>query len=135
VVLFEKSRRGAPQGEKAVLCFVQTAGNHRPFTIPAITRGFDLAQVDDAALRENGFDSLEAYNGMRYLDFSLESFFAKARKAPYFRNTVFVMYGDHGNPLPCRRLGAVEAHGFSRAAGDLRAALIKRGGASTSPPA
>jgi phosphoglycerol transferase MdoB-like AlkP superfamily enzyme len=35
---------------------------------------------------------------MRFLDYSFEFFFARARKAPYFRNTVFLMYGDHGNP-------------------------------------
>jgi phosphoglycerol transferase MdoB-like AlkP superfamily enzyme len=98
VVLFEKADESFRKEKKPFFAFVQTAGNHRPFTIPDDHRGFDLAQVDDAALRENGFDSLAAYNGIRYLDFSLESFFANARKAPYFRNTVFVMYGDHGNP-------------------------------------
>ena len=98
VVLFEKADDVLRKEKKPFFAFIQTAGNHRPFTIPDDHRGFDLAQVDDTALRENGFDSLAAYNGMRYLDFSLESFFAKARKAPYFRNTVFVMYGDHGNP-------------------------------------
>src|SRR6266853_2284206 len=98
VVLFEKADEVLRKEKKPFFAFIQTAGNHRPFTIPDDHRGFDLAQVDDVALRENGFDSLAAYNGMRYLDFSLESFFAKARKAPYFRNTLFVMYGDHGNP-------------------------------------
>jgi len=39
-----------------------------------------------------------AYNGMRYLDFALGSFFAKVKDSPAFRNTVFFMYGDHGNP-------------------------------------
>jgi len=48
--------------------------------------------------REKRFDGLAAYNGMRYLDFSLAPSFAKAREAPWFKNTVFVMYGDHGNP-------------------------------------
>ncbi len=98
VVLFEKADEVLREEKKPFFAFIQTAGNHRPFTIPDDHRGFDLAQVDDAALRENGFDSLAAYNGIRYLDHSLESFFKKARKAPYFRNTVFVMYGDHGNP-------------------------------------
>jgi phosphoglycerol transferase MdoB-like AlkP superfamily enzyme len=98
VVLFEKAVESFAKEKKPFFAFIQTAGNHRPFTIPDDHRGFELAQADDAALRENGFDSLAAYNGLRYLDYSLESFFAKARKAPYFRNTVFVMYGDHGNP-------------------------------------
>src|SRR5438309_2354981 len=78
--------------------FIQTAGNHRPYTIPSDRRGFELAQMSDAALHDNGFDSLAAYNGLRFLDYALESFFTRAREAPYFRDTVFVMYGDHGNP-------------------------------------
>jgi len=97
-VLFEKAHESIGKGKKPFFAFIQTAGNHRPYTIPDDRRGFELAQADDAALRENGFDSLAAYNGLRYLDYSLESFFAKARKAPYFLDTVFVMYGDHGNP-------------------------------------
>ncbi len=129
VVLFEKADEVLRQEKKPFFAFVQTAGNHRPFTIPGDHKGFDLAQVDDVALRENGFDSLAAYNGMRYLDFSLESFFAKARKAPYFRNTVFVMYGDHGNPsavqTPWEQLRLT---GFHVPLVIYAPALIKRGG-------
>ena len=98
VVLFDKAHLVLRDQTKPFFAFIQTAGNHRPFTIPDDHPGFELARVDAAVLAENGFDGLDAYNGMRYLDFSLGSFFAKAREAPYFRNTVFVMYGDHGNP-------------------------------------
>src|SRR5204863_472641 len=83
---------------KPFFAFIQTAGNHRPYTIPKDRAGFELAQMDAEALAENGFDGLAAYNGLRFLDYALESFFAQARKASYFGNTVFVMYGDHGNP-------------------------------------
>ena len=98
VVLFDKAGRALREETKPFFAFIQTSGNHRPFTIPQDHPGFELAQVDAASLAENGFDGLAAYNGLRYLDFSLGSFFAKAREAPYFKNTVFVMYGDHGNP-------------------------------------
>jgi phosphoglycerol transferase MdoB-like AlkP superfamily enzyme len=98
VVLFDKAHKTLHDEKKPFFAFIQTAGNHRPYTIPDDHPGFELARVDAAALAENGFDGLAAYNGMRYLDFSLGSFFAKAREAPWFRNTVFVMYGDHGNP-------------------------------------
>jgi phosphoglycerol transferase MdoB-like AlkP superfamily enzyme len=98
VVLFDKAHKTLRDEKKPFFAFIQTAGNHRPFTIPEDHPGFELARIDAAALAENGFDGLAAYNGMRYLDFSLGSFFAKAREAPYFKNTVFVMYGDHGNP-------------------------------------
>ncbi len=98
VVLFEKADASFRREKKPFFAFIQTAGNHRPYTIPSDRRGFDLAQVDAETLKENGFDSLAAYNGLRFLDYSLGSFFARAREAPYFKNTVFVMYGDHGNP-------------------------------------
>ncbi len=98
VVLFDKAHRAFRDETKPFFAFIQTAGNHRPYSIPEDHPGFELAQVDAAALAENGFDGIAAYNGLRYLDFSLGAFFAKAREAPYFKNTVFLMYGDHGNP-------------------------------------
>lgn len=33
---------------------------------------------------------------MRYADWALGQFFEKARKAPYFKETLFVIVGDHG---------------------------------------
>ena len=35
---------------------------------------------------------------MRFMDYSLERFFAKARTSPYFANTIFVLWADHGIP-------------------------------------
>jgi len=55
VVLFEKADEVLRKEKKPFFAFVQTAGNHRPFTIPGDHKGFDLAQVDDAALREKRF--------------------------------------------------------------------------------
>ncbi|HZT63431.1 MAG TPA: sulfatase-like hydrolase/transferase [Burkholderiales bacterium] len=98
VVLFDKAHRILREEKKPFFAFIQTAGNHRPFGIPDDHPGFELAQADAKLLSDNGFDSLAAFNGLRYLDFALGSFFEKARKDPYFANTVFVMYGDHGNP-------------------------------------
>ncbi|MBC7522856.1 MAG: sulfatase-like hydrolase/transferase [Flavobacterium sp.] len=34
---------------------------------------------------------------IRYTDFSLKQFFNKAKKEPWFNNTIFVLVGDHGN--------------------------------------
>ena len=98
VVLFDKADKVLREQKKPFFAFIQTAGNHRPYGIPSDHPGFELAQVDEKVLAENGFDGLPAFNGLRYLDFALGSFFAKARQSPYFRSTVFVMYGDHGNP-------------------------------------
>lgn len=100
LVLFEKAHQTFSAAREPFFAFIQTSGNHRPYTIPKDRRGFELAEVDDAALRANGFDNLAAYNGLRLLDYSLESFFARARRSGYFQRTVFVMYGDHGVASP-----------------------------------
>jgi len=98
VALFDKAEKVLRDEKKPFFAFIQTSGNHRPFGIPDDHPGFELAQLDDAVLAANGFDGLPAYNGMRYLDFALGSFFAKIKDTPAFGNTVFIMYGDHGNP-------------------------------------
>ncbi len=38
----------------------------------------------------------EHLTAMRYADWALGQFFDKARKAPYFKDTLFVVVGDHG---------------------------------------
>jgi phosphoglycerol transferase MdoB-like AlkP superfamily enzyme len=98
IVLFEKALEALAGEREPFFAFIQTSGNHRPFTIPKDQRGFVVEQMDAQALKENGFDSVAAYNGMRFLDYSLGFYFERARKTPYFRNTVFILYGDHGNP-------------------------------------
>jgi phosphoglycerol transferase MdoB-like AlkP superfamily enzyme len=98
VVLFDKADKVLRDEKKPFFAFIQTAGNHRPYGIPDDHPGFELLQADEAKLNANGFDGLAALNGLRYLDFALGSFFAKVRAEPYFKNTVFIMYGDHGNP-------------------------------------
>jgi phosphoglycerol transferase MdoB-like AlkP superfamily enzyme len=81
---------------KPFFAVVQTAGNHRPYTIPKQTHGFSTVQVDEPTLRANGFESNEELNSFRYLDHAIGLFFDRARREPYFANTIFVLYGDHG---------------------------------------
>lgn len=114
LALFEKAHETFSAAKAPFFAFIQTSGNHRPYTIPKDRRGFELAELDDAELRANGFDNLAAYNGLRLLDYSLESFFARARRSAYFQRTVFVMYGDHGvvspTPTPWETLGLTGNH-------------------------
>jgi phosphoglycerol transferase MdoB-like AlkP superfamily enzyme len=100
LTLFEKSNSVLAAQRKPFFAFIQTAGNHRPYTIPDDRKGFEPVQLDEETLTRNGFESLAAYNGIRLLDYSLDYFFQLARKQPYFDNTIFVMYGDHGVHAP-----------------------------------
>lgn len=113
--LFEAAHRQLADSKKPFFAFIQTSGNHRPYTIPENNRrGFEWAAVDDRSLRDNSFESLAAYNGIRYFDHALGHFFSLARRSPYFENTVFVLYGDHGNPsvkdIPYERIGLTGVH-------------------------
>ncbi|HEX9160328.1 MAG TPA: LTA synthase family protein, partial [Thermoanaerobaculia bacterium] len=78
---------------KPFFAVIQTAGNHRPYTIPKQTHGFTLRTDFTPG---HGFESLEELNSFRFLDHSIGVFFGLARREPYFANTIFVMYGDHG---------------------------------------
>ncbi len=99
LALFEKGLAVLKGRKKPFFAFIQTSGNHRPYTIPSTNlQGFELAQMDEQKLRDAGFDGLAAYNGLRFFDHALGVFFRRVRDEPYFRDTVFVMYGDHGNP-------------------------------------
>ncbi|MGQ9618798.1 MAG: sulfatase-like hydrolase/transferase, partial [Candidatus Aminicenantia bacterium] len=52
--------------------------------------------VDEKVLKENGFYSLKEFNGFRFLDHCLGYYFSIAEKEGYFKNTIFVIFGDHG---------------------------------------
>ena len=82
---------------KPFFAVIQTAGNHRPYTIPREDlKEFSLVEVADAALKAAGFDSLAELNAFRYSDYTIRKFIEAAKQAPYFENTLFVFVGDHG---------------------------------------
>jgi phosphoglycerol transferase MdoB-like AlkP superfamily enzyme len=81
---------------KPFFAIIQTAGNHRPYTIPKQTHGFQVVHEDENRLHQNGFDGNDEYNAFRFLDHALGLFFDRARREPWFGNTIFVLYGDHG---------------------------------------
>lgn len=78
--------------------YIQTSGNHPPFTIPAHLKDFSPRTLDEGTLKAGAFTGNAEFNAVRLMDYSLEKFFEAAGKAPYFRNTVFVLWADHGLP-------------------------------------
>jgi phosphoglycerol transferase MdoB-like AlkP superfamily enzyme len=94
--LFEEANQILRVQDKPFFALIHTAGNHRPFTIPKDKRDFVELAEDEQKLKENGFDSLKEYNGMRFLDYSLGLFFKLASKEDYFKKTIFCMFADHG---------------------------------------
>lgn len=83
---------------KPFFAVIQSAGNHRPYTIPEDSGGYQWLEPEADDLNPLGFISAKEFNSFRFLDYSLGRFMALARKEAYFKNTVFFMFGDHGVP-------------------------------------
>lgn len=79
---------------------IQTATNHRPYSLPDDVDGFNIINVDKSILSGAGFDSQKQYNAMRMLDHTVGEFITFAKSSSYFDNTVFLFFGDHGTSDP-----------------------------------
>lgn len=97
----ENINAAVAKDKKPFFAFIQTAGFHRPYTIPADSDGFILKtpkDISESEIRAFGFESFEEYNAMRLQDFALGKFFELAKKEDWYGNTIFVVFGDHGLP-------------------------------------
>lgn len=95
--LFLQANTVFAKQNKPFFAIIQTADNHRPFTIPAQdTNDFKRKIVSKEELVNYGFESIEEYNAFRYSDYCFEKFMEAAKKENYFDNTIFVFVGDHG---------------------------------------
>jgi phosphoglycerol transferase MdoB-like AlkP superfamily enzyme len=84
---------------KPFFAYIQTAGNHEPFTIPNEGSGFEVSNPPEETLRLAGFRNARQFNAVRLLDFSVGRFMEMAKKGGYFDNTIFVFFGDHNNSI------------------------------------
>lgn len=76
---------------------IQTADNHRPFTIPSEDKAaFKMLNMPEDELKNSGFESNDELNAFRFTDFGYTKFMEAAKKEKYFDNTIFVFVGDHG---------------------------------------
>ncbi|HPH85610.1 MAG TPA: sulfatase-like hydrolase/transferase [Ferruginibacter sp.] len=82
---------------KPFFAIIQTADNHRPYTIPSEDLDeFKKLDYPTDTLKKYGFDDNGQFNAFRYTDFTFRKFIEAAKKEPYFNNTIFVFVGDHG---------------------------------------
>ena len=94
--LFLEANAVLKQQQKPFFAIIQTADNHRPFSIPETDRDFERRTVHPDTLKKYGFESLAEYQAFCYSDYCFKKFMEEARKQPYFTNTIFVFIGDHG---------------------------------------
>jgi phosphoglycerol transferase MdoB-like AlkP superfamily enzyme len=96
--LFEEAHNVLKNADQPFFAIIQTSGNHRPYTIPEDNKGFEILAPEDLKheVTDYGFHSLEELNSFRFMDHSIGHFMKLAEQEPYFDNTVFVFFGDHG---------------------------------------
>jgi phosphoglycerol transferase MdoB-like AlkP superfamily enzyme len=95
--LFLEANKILAQKTKPFFAVIQTADNHRPYTIPSEDLDeFKKLEFPADTLKKYGFDNNAQLNAFRYTDFTFEKFIEAARKEKYFNNTIFVFVGDHG---------------------------------------
>jgi phosphoglycerol transferase MdoB-like AlkP superfamily enzyme len=73
--------------KEPVFAFLQTLSNHAPFNLPPPAPFNDLSGPQQL---------LPRLSGIRYADWALGKFFDMISKEPWFKETVFVILGDHG---------------------------------------
>ena len=85
---------------KPFFAIIQTAGYHRPYTIPDDNAGFESIDIGEDLAHKRSFVSVAEYNSLRFSDHALREFFKLAEKEPYYKNTIFFIFGDHGLAAP-----------------------------------
>jgi len=83
---------------KPFFALVQSASFHRPYTIPPEHGEFQTKTLTAKELETLGFTSNEEYNSFRLADYSLGEFFRLIKDSEFYKNTIFVIHGDHGLP-------------------------------------
>lgn len=94
--LFIEANQKLKTETKPFFAVIQTADNHRPFTIPETDKDFVKKQIPKDTLAKYGFLSQDEYNAFAYTDYAFKTFIEAAKKESYFHNTIFVFVGDHG---------------------------------------
>ena len=85
---------------KPFFAIIQTATNHRPYSIPDNVTKFKVDHISKEKVNHAGFKSVDQYNAMRLLDHTIGEYFSYAKNSKYFSNTVFFLFGDHGTSDP-----------------------------------
>ncbi|MBC7423886.1 MAG: LTA synthase family protein, partial [Ferruginibacter sp.] len=95
--LFLEANSQLAKQQKPFFAIIQTADNHRPYSIPNEDLGqFKKVAYADDTIHKYGFENIDQLNAFRYTDFCYQQFFEAAQKEKYYANTIFVFVGDHG---------------------------------------
>ncbi|MEO6260148.1 MAG: LTA synthase family protein, partial [Thermoanaerobaculia bacterium] len=91
ITIFDKAR--AP-----FAAMMLTVSNHHPFELPAdADPPMPLPTAGASRTLKRSGDMVQT---VRYTDAAIGDFFRLARKRPWFKNTIFIITGDHGSAIP-----------------------------------
>ena len=93
--LFTEASNILADSSQPFLAYIQTAGNHSPFTIPEDNSDFKVQELDDQVLAEGGFISNKQYNAVRLLDRNIGKMSALFKSKGLYDNTIFIYFSDH----------------------------------------
>lgn len=95
--LFREANKALKTLKEPFFSIIQTSGNHRPYTIPDESYGFKVrTDVSEKEVLKYGFHSVDEYNSFRFMDYSVGHFMELASQSDYYKNTIFLFWGDHG---------------------------------------
>lgn len=90
--------RAVPK-DQPFFAYLQTSGNHRPFTIPAKNDDFQIKYPTLEEVQAAGSRSVEQYNAVRLLDYNIGRLMDIAKAGGYYDNSIFVFFGDHNTRI------------------------------------
>ncbi|MEO9144617.1 MAG: sulfatase-like hydrolase/transferase [Ginsengibacter sp.] len=94
--LFLEAEKTLSNQQKPFFAILQTADNHRPYSIPVEDSDFVRRIVDEDTLHKYGFESLQEFQSFCYTDYCFKTLIENAKNQSWFNNTIFVFVGDHG---------------------------------------
>ncbi len=94
--LFLEAEKVFSQQKKPFFAIVQTADNHRPYSIPVEDSDFVKRYEPEDTLHKYGFESLQEFQSFCYTDYCFKKLIENAKKESWFNNTIFAFVGDHG---------------------------------------
>jgi phosphoglycerol transferase MdoB-like AlkP superfamily enzyme len=100
--LFELVHQKLMKAKQPTFSFVMTLSNHPPYGVPEnfvgqVTSSNAPSKLKKRILDEDNFD--KRMRALAYADQALGGFFRKAKKSPYFKETLFVLTADHAHPM------------------------------------
>lgn len=94
--LFLEAEDALSKEQKPFFAIIQTADNHRPYSIPIEDSDFVKRNISEDTLRKYGFESLKEFQSFCYTDYCFKTLIETAKEKNWFNNTIFVFVGDHG---------------------------------------